>query len=604
MPPVKKSRQNSVDNKALRKLLGAILAVLFFGFGGMLIMHAVLKPKHQAKILQAALAEQFGSPPKAVVPNIPSRGGRYPGAVLAVTPSGSELLVRGMYRPANLPQVSGSLTGALLSEANAVWQLTGRTFGGTLQGHGSATVEVELKDIRIFEEESGSIAERLRSDESVGRARASGQNVVVVTKSYEAVPIITVRQQSQSKAEDWAKLKDELTKARGELTTDNAVIFRSTEPQVVAYEASDAKLIAGSFSAGDVKLELKRRISAPPANGAPTPDEFGAKSKGRGVAFAVLASAFYTADQFGDLPEAATSADVVDELLRTTGANSLETGANNSARLTTESFAEVRKKLVNTLKTMKPRAFVFYYAGHAVSGQSGAEYLVMGDYRGKLTNDLQQTTPFVSRGIAEGPLAGSNIKDIMKVVAAAGQELSTSKPGLVAVADIYRDFAEADVPFALVIDGCFEAEAMSKLREDLRFTPWGDYYGVDGDVTGRLQEFQQALRTYGEAPYLRSENPVIFAARPGTLARPVAHPVYHGDLVPRVAPLAAKLLGTYLFALENREDLSLGLWLRRIADFAGTGELDVKGSISWSDFEVFRKISMVNHDTSSSSTNP
>jgi hypothetical protein len=253
--------------------------------------------------------------------------------------------------------------------------------------------------------------------------------------------------------------------------------------------------------------------------------------------------------------------------------------------------------LVATLQAKKPRAFVLYYAGHAVPGQAGAEYLVMGDYQGKLTNDLQQTTPFVSREIAEGPLAGSNIKDIMRVVAAAGQELPTSKPGLVAVADIHRELTEAGVPFTVVIDGCFGADAISKLREELRFTPWGDYYGPGDGVTRGLQEYQQALQTYGEAPYLRSDNPVIFAARPGTLARPVMHPVYESDLVPRVAPLAAKLLGSYLFALENREDLSLGLWLRRITDFAGTGELDVKGSISWSNFDALRAVPMVSHET-------
>ena len=57
--------------------------------------------------------------------------------------------------------------------------------------------------------------------------------------------------------------------------------------------------------------------------------------------------------------------------------------------------------------------------------------------------------------------------------------------------------------------------------------------------------------------------------------------------------LAAKLGGTYLYALENRDELPLGVWLRRITDFAGTGELDVKGSISWSTFDALRPIQMV-----------
>jgi hypothetical protein len=416
---------------------------------------------------------------------------------------------------------------------------------------------------------------------------------VVVTKAYEAVPVITVRQESKTKSEDWAKLKGELTKAKGEATANNEVVFRGAEPQVIAYETSDAKLIVGSFSPGDVRLDLKRRLVTAEPSGAPRPDDLGAKAAGGDVAFAVISSPSYTAQDFGDLTEAAASSSLVSELFQATGAKPLETGLENLAKLTTDSFVGARSKLVDALKAKKPRAFVLYYVGHAVSGQAGAEYLVMGDYQGTLTKDLQQTSPFVPQGVADGPLAGSNIKDIMKVVAAAGQELAESKPGLVAVADIHRELTQAGVPFALVVDGCFGAVAMTNLLRELRFTPWGDYYGLGDGATRELQKYQQALRTYGEAPYLRSDNPVIFAARPGTLAHPVRHPFYESDLVPSVGPLAAKFLGCYLFSLENREDLTLGAWLRRITDFTGTGEVAVKGSISWSKFDTLGAVPMV-----------
>ena len=197
------------------------------------------------------------------------------------------------------------------------------------------------------------------------------------------------------------------------------------------------------------------------------------------------------------------------------------------------------------------------------------------------------------------PLSGSTIDDIAKVVAAAGQELATSEPGLIAVAELHRELTETGVPFAIVVDGCYPAEAMDQLRTELRFTPWGDYYGLAGGLMGDVQEYQRALRTYGEAPYLRSANPVIFAAKPGSLAPVTAHPLYASDLLSGVGPLAAKLTGTYLYALEHHEDMSLGVWLRRITDFAGTGELDVKGSISWSAFDALGAVPMVNFSTKS-----
>lgn len=591
--PTKASRKKVASSPVWKKPVVIILGVAAVGFAGLGLTHFIFKPAPQAKVLQAALADQFNSSADAVVPNLPARAGRYPGAVLAVTEKGGELLVRRSERPDKEPPNSGSLKAVRLSDSSAAWQLTGKTFGGSLKGEGSATVEVDLENVRIFEEEAGKLAEALRADDSVSRARSTGQSVVVVTRAYEAVPVVTVKQNSTAKAEDWAKLKAELTKAKGEISADNSVVFRSEQPQVVAYETSDVKLIAGNFSAGTAKVELKRRIAGPLASAIPSPEELGGKAVGKGVAFATIASPGYVNQDFGDLPEAVSSTQLVRELFNTLGAQEVDAGLDSDRRLTTETFAEARKRLIDQVKASKPSALVLYYAGHAVAGQAGAQYLVMGDYKGKLAEDLKQTTPFVPPSAANGPLSGSNISDLMKVVAAAGQELAASMPGLVAVADIHREFSEAGVPFALVIDGCYAAEAMADLRKELSLTDWGDYYGPDNRLAGDLPAYHRALRAYGEAPYLRGSNPVIFSARPGTVAEPVRNPGFESDLVPRVAPLAAKFLGTYLYAVENQESLSLGLWLRRITDFAGTGELDVKGSISWSDFDPMRQRPML-----------
>jgi|GEM_PF-4430748 len=593
MPPKTQPRHRLAKSKPIPKLVIASVAVVAVGFGGLWLTHTIFKPKPQGKILQSALADQFGGDAEAIVPNVPSRNGRYPGAVLAVSSNGSELLIRRMDRPELTPTSSGSLKGVQISGANAAWQLTGRAFGAHLEGTGNAFVEVDLKDIRIFEQEAGKLAADLRIDESVSRARASGQPVVVITKAYEAVPVVTIRQRSDAKSEDWAKLEGELTKAKGELLADHSVIFRSAEPQVVAYETSEAKFIAGNFSAGEVKLELKRRLVGGETSRAPKPADIGGKAAGGEVAFVVIASPLYVNQKFGDLPAATTSAALVDELFESAGAKRLETGLDTSARLTTEVFAAARVKLFAAVKALKPRAFVLYYSGHAVSGMAGAHYLVMGDYQGKLADDLKQTSPFVPPRESTHPLAGSNIDDVAKAITAAGQELATTQQGLVSVADLHRELTETGVPFAIVVDGCYEADAMSKLRDELRLTQWGDYYGFGDGGVRELQQYQRALQTYGEAPYLRSANPVIFAARPGTLAPLVRHPFFDGDLVGSVGPLAAKLGGTYLYAMENREDLRLGDWLRRITDFAGTGELDVRGSISWSNFDAMRAVPMV-----------
>ena len=589
MPP---RNRNKAKKPILNRAIIVVAAVAVVGFGSLWLAHTFFKPKPQA--LQDAIVKQFGGKPGAVIPNVPSRVGRYPGAVLAVSPKGSELLVRSAERPDALPAPSGSLKGVELASKSAALEFAGRAFGSKVEGSGDAAVHLDLQDIRIFEQEAGKLAQALRSDESVGRARASGQTVVVVTKSYEAIPTVTVRQRSDAKSEDWARLKGELTKAKGRVTADDAVEFKSSSAQVVAYETSEVGFLADNFSPGGVKVEVQAtRTTWTAAVPFPRPTDFGTKPVTDDIAFAVISSPRYSAQSFGDLPAASASASLVTGLFEAAGAHAVETELSINDRLTAEGFAVARKKLVETLKARKPRAFVLYYAGHAVSGMAGAHYLVMGDYRGNLTNDLKQSSPFVPARGPTHPLAGSNIDDIAKVVAAAGQELATSETGLIAVAELHREFAAAGVPFAIVVDGCYPADAMDKLRAELRFTPWGDYYGLGEGAMRETQEYQRVLRTYGEAPYLRSENPVIFAAKPGTLAPVVRHPLYDGDWITGVGPLASKFFGTLTYALMQHEDLSVGDWLRRITDFAGTGELDVKGSISWSKFDELRSIPLV-----------
>jgi hypothetical protein len=587
-------RQKRGRGKSIRNIAIIVAIVPIAAFVGLLVTHWAFRPKPQQKVLQAALAEQFGSEKSAIIVNIPARSGRYPGAVLAISANGSELLIKKIDRPDTVPGPSASLKDVQLSEASAMWQLAGRIFGGQVEGTGTVAIEIDLADLRMYEQEASKLAAALRADDDVNRARSSGLPIVVVTKAYEAVPELTIRQRANAKAEDWAKLKGELTNAKGELVTDSEVRFRSEQPQVIAYETSEAKFIASNFSNGTPNVELKRRLAAKETVAAPRPEDFGAQAAGEGVAFSTIASPTYSNQMFGDLPAATASIALVREVFLAAGAKLLDLGRDNSSQLTAEGFAAAIQRLIATVKEKKPRAFVLYYSGHAVAGLAGAQYLVMGDYRGKLSEDLKQTSPMPPAQQAHQPTSGSNLAEISKAVTAAAQEGAPSKPGLVSVAEVYRRLSAAEVPFAFLVDGCYEVKALDAVRNELRLTPWGDYYGTDENGGPReIEQYQGELKTYGEAPYLRSTNPVILSARPGSFAAVVRHPFFDSDLVPGVAPLAAKLAGAYQYALENRDDLPLGIWLRRITDFASTGELDVRGSISWSNFEALRAIPMV-----------
>src|SRR6185312_8946883 len=124
---------------------------------------------------------------------------------------------------------------------------------------------------------------------------------------------------------------------------------------------------------------------------------------------------------------------------------------------------------------------------------------------------------------------------------------------------------------------CYPADAIAQLQKDLSGMFW---WAGDGDSMGRgvtaetlrTQEFQRAIRSYAEAPYLRSENPVLFAAIPGMFAPVVKNPIDQSDMVPGVGPLAAKLYDGFSGSLVSRKSLSSGGWLRSTSDFNRTAE--------------------------------
>lgn len=555
-------------------------------------------PKPQARVLQQVLADQFGGSADAIVPNVPSRRGRYPGAVLTIGDKGGELLVRAMERPEAIPAISGTIKGSRLATNDLLVKFTGGLFGGKVSGEGNLAVELDFADVRIYEEPAPALAAGLREDETLARARASQRTLTVITRAFEAVPRITVRQKSRSETAEWAKMTKAVTNFNGRLVAEDTIVFESTVPQVIAYETNDVRVLAGSMGAGDFNVQLVPRARGF-AGAPPTPEDFGARATGQGVAFAVVASPMYSAPGFGDLPAASASARLVADLLRAAGAQEIDVGLDPDARLTAAGFAAARGRLVSRLQQSPPTAFLLYCVGHSVSATAGASYLIMGDYAGRIADDLKETSPFVP-GVrrASHPLSGSNIEDLAKVVAAAAQEMAVSEEKLIAVAELHRELTALGVPFAVIVDGCYPAKAMDELRQQLRFTEAGDYYGLANSPQAETGEYFRALATFGEAPYLRSTNPVIFAAQPGTFAPVSPHPYFASDLVPGVGVLARKLFGTYAYALEHRNELPLGVWLRRLADYAGTGEMSLRGTISWSDFSTLRDVPMVTFKSS------
>jgi hypothetical protein len=550
-----------------------------------------VKPKPPVRVLEKVLADSFNRAEGVIVPNVPSRAGRYPGALLARVEDGHDLVLQ----PGSRPDFAGdswmSLKGIHLASGDGALELAGHTFGLDFESAKTIEVELLLDHLRILEVTNvTALAAELRQNPALMRARTHRPHVSVVTASYEAVPTVIVRQRGKVEASDWSKIKGELLKERGEVGAGDSVVFASSAPQVIAYETMSAEFVSDNFGdAGAVQLKTEPAHARLPLS----LRSFGAAPAGKRIAFSVFVSAQCTSTNFGNLPAASSSASFMTNLLSELGLEYWDTGLGGDPFLDSQSFSGAKERLIERLKKEKPDAFILYYAGHGVAAGNGAQYLVLGDYDGDIKRDLAQDKTPLRADRPESPLNSGNLADLASLATTLERELAGSKPGLISVAELHSELEQAGVPFALLVDGCYGDKGLESLRRELKFTPWGDYYGVKGFPTTELTEYYKAVDEFGKAPYLRSANAVVLAAKPGSFARETNNPFYDSDLVPKMGYLAARAGTMANLFVGSGEPKSVGEFVRGLADFHLVGERNFQGSISWSDFSSLNEIPMI-----------
>ena len=153
------------------------------------------------------------------------------------------------------------------------------------------------------------------------------------------------------------------------------------------------------------------------------------------------------------------------------------------------------------------------------------------------------------------------------------------------------------VPFLLLLDGCMEHPTTLKALVGAGFMIGPNHPGnalyVGPKETLAPSDFEaiiQALRGFGDVEsFLKSTNPIVFAAKPGTFARPAPHPLLDGG--PAVGPIAASLHRCAMFAQPTRGVRpSLQDVLRTMDVWRGVGEITMGGFVSWSDFSQFEGV--------------
>jgi hypothetical protein len=230
-----------------------------------------------------------------------------------------------------------------------------------------------------------------------------------------------------------------------------------------------------------------------------------------------------------------------------------------------------------------------YYIGHSLSWPNGDIALVLGEAE----QIPEPKREFTNNAISER--VGAKVGALFQLADALNAHVENLPPGYVPLRDLYSGLEKTGIPFALLVDGCLRNDEFEQFRSSIGLTSDSEtrtffYTGPDGKLLSSLNAFDEKMRHFADGlPYLHSENPVILAAKPGTFAQPWPDPDLEWS---QVGPLSARLTNYIRGSVWDQEQPTLGEALSNITDYKGTGEISPKGSISWSDFDAMKKLTV------------
>jgi hypothetical protein len=220
---------------------------------------------------------------------------------------------------------------------------------------------------------------------------------------------------------------------------------------------------------------------------------------------------------------------------------------------------------------------IVYYIGHMERSGTGSLSLLMGDAPSE-----RKVSPPVS------PKSVGNLRDLMQVVDQAEAELSP-RSGTVDVAVLHRHLGRAKIPFVLLVDGCLEDPTFGAARERLGIVvdAHGDepVYVGEGDAGTALRAQLAELQNYPtDFPYLKSDEPIVLGATPGTAAYNEANPIWLLG-----GPIARRLFEIVARTRWGSDRPTLIRILNFTADRQSIGPQELTGTVSWSDWLPYLK---------------
>jgi hypothetical protein len=544
-----------------------------------------LLPRLSRPTLRAALSRALNVREADLVLNLPPRPDCYPGAVFP--PDMSIALVTANGSQPDLRRGSAfTIDSASLGDAAAAGGVEAGWIGEALQNREGADIQIRIENGRVVEIPVPVLKKRLIESEEVRHVAERGYDPLVIIRAYEGVLRIVFTRRRGMSAAGWAAFQlrarsatqDGVTmNVKGGLSDDATLEIATSEPIVFAFETRSAKYITThlGIEPNDVELVSSqgRSTSAPTrplAQPAPTNEPW---------MLATIASGFYPRIQTLNQSWNAASADLMEEALAPYHPLRIHRlRATGEAPLTRDSLLTFARDADAAARQGGARFLLVYYIGHTYTASAGEIEILPGD-----------ASPISESNSAGVESAGKAVHDLAVFANQLHRPLS---PGEISLHELYDALSVSGVPFALVIDGCVPNRQFGDFRDALGLVLGSgnvELYIGPGLPDAALAQFASRLRDYpADHPYLRSDNVVLLAAKPGTVAEARSNPRCLTG--PPVGPLAFRA-----YALRSRSAFdptppSLAALLRAITDYSGTGEIALTGSVSWSDPTRLREI--------------
>lgn len=524
--------------------------------------------------------------------NLPPASSRYPGAILA----GNKLLVLEPSTANDSGFLEGqhfSLTSDDAAVADAAGSLDSNLIRSAAKDTENFSLELVVENGTVLELPVPDLKRRLLDSESAKSAANKGVDPLIIDRAYVGTLTFVLKRKSDT----GAKLISDIEKS-GALASSTVAKLDATRaaegdlrvtilsPVVFAFEVISASYITNNLSVVPTDVNF-RRIRPADLPGLPSGP---ASSSQRDVPWTLgtISSGYYPALQTLTQTWNASSADLVQSTLSYFHpASHLQLRSTKEEPLTHKTIHAFLSDLAETASRSQSRFVVLYYVGHTVSWPNGDIAIVLGDANAIPNLERPNSKDAVAQQL------GSNIGDLMQLADTLTANVEQLPPGYLPLREVYAELEKTRLPFLLAIDGCLRNDDFEKFRASLGIVGdqnSGSFFFVNANqqLSSSLSEFDNHLRHFADGlPYLHSKNPVILAAKPGTFALPGDNPDISWN---PAGPLAWRMTRYVRSSLLDATPPSLADVFSNITDYKGTGEISPKGSISWSDFTLFKQV--------------